>query len=486
MLHAPREPSPEGADRHKHLNTCEYLVSEMGIKHYLTDLSEHFPGIYQAPAEIDVLCIDLNTALHPICAHSPGRAEFKRNLCGYLDRVLRQRRPRQLAVFSDGQAVLAKASIQMKRRQKHLYDADDDRCISTLNITPGTPFMHFIDEVIVEYLGARSIPHHYSPSTEPNEGEIKLFQWLKRQARPDQNVCIIGDDADLIVLSLLNAPLLRVYIYTQKQFISIARLVEGLSTLCDRSFGLANHPIRRDVGLISLLLGNDYVGPLVRFKPALAGYRAFLRDKTGFLTGKHGQVNWGNFRRYVMKLERGPPPPTRGATPPRPDEAAIAYLTALEWNMRLYTGDVIPNFLPENKCIGVSTLQQHFPRRVAPPSIEPAWLHPDVYLLLLMPIVGRRYLPESLQAYMSDDSPIRHLFPDPCDRCVGFKRLIGDINARMESMEPSDFRVQIAAANAAYRQHLDAAHPSTALPIQPIQDALFGPSDSRRAVQLSV
>jgi 5'-3' exonuclease len=119
----------------------------MGIKNYLGSLSEQFPEVLQAtpPPTIDVLCIDLNAALHPICAHSSNQDEFQRNLCGYLDRLLRKRKPRRIAVFVDGQAVLAKASIQRKRRQKHLYEADDHRAISTLCITPGTPFMHFIE-----------------------------------------------------------------------------------------------------------------------------------------------------------------------------------------------------------------------------------------------------------------------------------------------------------------------------------------------------
>ena len=153
----------------------------------------------------------------------------------------------------------------------------------------------------------------------------------------------------------------------------------------------------------------------------------------------------------------------------RPSDASD-YLCTLDWNLRLYTGDVIPNFQSNSVNISILTLQRHFPRQVNIPSIEPAWLHPDVYLLLLMPIVGRRHLPESLQHYMADESPIRYLFPDPCDRCVEFKRVIREIQT--DDLEKSQFRVRISAANVEYRRHLNDVHPCSTLPIQQIQTAL--------------
>jgi len=188
-------------------------------------------------------------------------------------------------------------------------------------------------------------------------------------------------------------------------------------------------------------------------------------------TPKKGDT-WKAFAQEKRNKSSLPCPPHPVVAACRPDEA-LAYLHALEWNVRLYTGDAIPNFLPTCTSTSVATLQRHFPSRVVFPSIAPAWLHPDVYLLLLMPIVGRACLPEALQAYMADDSPIRHLFTDPCERCIQHKRTIGDLHAQMERMDALDFRTRMAAANADYRRHLDAQHPSTALPIQPIHDALF-------------
>jgi hypothetical protein len=437
----------------------------MGIKNYLSSLSENFPTMYQTPPGVDILCIDLNTALHPICAHSANNADFKRNLFGYLDKTIRKHRPKKVAIFADGQAVLAKAFTQMKRRQKHLYEADESNTISTLNLTPGTPFMNFIDAIVVEYLESKPNPYYYSPSTVPNEGEIKLFSWLKQF--PDARACIIGDDADLIVLSLVNTPLLDVYIYTQKKYISLCRLVQGLSDLVPaRAFGLAEHPIRADIGLISLLSGNDYLAHLVSFNKALVAYRSFVKESSGFLVLESGELDMTNFKKFVMRLECPNTSPTF-----QPSDASD-YMRALAWNARLYTGNVVPNFLPRYKGIDVATLRLNVPRMFIVPSIPPTWQHPDVYLLLLMPIVGKRHLPESLQAFMADDSPIRHLFPVPCDACIRFKHVIGEINAQINSLDKLQFRLLISPANAEYRLHIDRAHPHQALPIQEISAAL--------------
>ena len=51
------------------------------------------------------------------------------------------------------------------------------------------------------------------------------------------------------------------------------------------------------------------------------------------------------------------------------------------------------------------------------------WLDQEVYLLLLMPIVGKNLLPDKLKKYMNDDSPIRDLFPDPCPECIKWKKI---------------------------------------------------------------
>ena len=41
----------------------------MGIKNYLTNITETFPKILEkrTPKNIDILCVDLNSILHKVC-----------------------------------------------------------------------------------------------------------------------------------------------------------------------------------------------------------------------------------------------------------------------------------------------------------------------------------------------------------------------------------------------------------------------------------
>ena len=54
-------------------------------------------------------------------------------------------------------------------------------------------------------------------SKENNEGELKLFNWLKNTDYKKNSV-IVGNDSDLIILALAYRPLLNIYIYNYENF----------------------------------------------------------------------------------------------------------------------------------------------------------------------------------------------------------------------------------------------------------------------------
>jgi 5'-3' exonuclease len=436
----------------------------MGIKNYQSTLLALFPNITcQHVRPGNLLCIDVNTTLHEVCHRSRDREQFKRNLRQRLDQLINQIRPNQLSIFADGQAVLAKARTQIKRRNKYLY-SEPGQSIDTLNLTPGTPFMDYVDTIIGEYLREFSIETHYSSSKVPNEGEIKMFQWMKAQTA-DRAAVIVGNDADIIVLSLLNVPLLNVFVYNNRQFVSIFKLVRSLSELSTAKFDFKYHPVRRDVGLLSLLSGNDYLDHLVNFNEALRAYRRFLREERGFLIDRRGQVDLANFKKLLLKIET-----VDNSIHTARD--ASEYLKSLVWNLKLYTEEPIPNYLSRYNKINLATLLKHFPREIELPALNPQWQPDDVYLLLLMPITGKELVPDHLRSYMDDDSPIRDLFPDPCQQCIEFKKEISHLNSLSESLDREDYRFRSSELNKKYRLHLDQSHSVGELPIKRIERVL--------------
>jgi len=438
----------------------------MGIKKYTDNFINKFPSIITNRPKIHTVCVDVNGLLYIACNKSTNKESFKSKLYKCFNTIIKKNKPEFFALFTDGQAVLAKAKLQIKRRNKFLY-TDNTKNISTLNLTPGTPFMDFVDKIIKEYLDNLDIPSYYSPSIENNEGELKIFEWLKNN-RIDENICIIGDDADIIVLSLLNTPLLNVYIYNHYKYISLFKLIHNLAPIDSNRFNYKIHPIRKDIALLSILQGNDYNKKLSNFNDLFSAYEKF-KPNNGYLINKNNSINLNNFKIFLKNVYNND-------TKKYPKANAKKYIDSLLWNLDLYTGKIISNFLPLEYNINIQTLLKYMPYKINKVTAVDNWIHPDIYLLLLMPSVGKELLPDNLKHFMDKDSPIIDLFPDPCPECIFYKEKISELippdnNCSDEIKE--EYKSLSREINSCYNLHIEQEHNNDLLPIQRIQDALL-------------
>jgi 5'-3' exonuclease len=95
---------------------------------------------------------------------------------------------------------------------KSISDGDvfDTNCI-----TPGTEFMERVDGLVKKYIENRILHEpswqgleiYYSGHLVPGEGEHKVMQHIRQRRhhkgyRPNQRHCLVGQDADLIMLGL--------------------------------------------------------------------------------------------------------------------------------------------------------------------------------------------------------------------------------------------------------------------------------------------
>jgi len=436
----------------------------MGIKNYCTNILELFPEITtkKVPNNIDLLCIDVNTILHNICNKSNNNSEFKLNLIKEFDKIIKKMNPKHIALFTDGQATLAKAKLQIKRRQKYLYDKPSS--ISTLNLTPGTIFMDLVDHIIINYLKSLKIQTYYSSSNENNEGELKLFEYIINSELHDKNICIVGDDADIIILSLINTPILNLHIYNNRKFISLFKLVMKLSEMSETKFNYKYHPIRKDFSLLSLFLGNDYNKNISNFKNLLSAYKIVLNNKKGFLINKKGYLNLKSIKLLFNNLSYNPH--DRIYT----KNDVNNYFNSIIWNLKLYTGDVIPNYVPKYN-INIKTILAHFPDSIKFNKIDPKWQDKNVYLLLLMPIVGKELIPKNIQHFMDNDSSIKDLFPEPCQECIKFKSDIRQLLSDIDKYDEIEYKKLSSELNTKYKNHLENNHKIDELPIERIESA---------------
>lgn len=436
----------------------------MGIKNYLTNILETFPNIVSPnqPKNIEILAIDLNSILHNICPKTKNLKEFENKLILQLNKILKKIKPKEFYIFTDGQAVLAKAKTQINRRQKYLYS--ECKGISTLNLTPGTIFMNQVDNIIEKYLKKLDIITYYSSSKENNEGELKMFKYLNCKENYNKKICIYGDDSDLIVLSLMNTPILNLSIYNNFKFISLFKLVANLSYLSEVKFNFNNHPIRKDFALISLFLGNDYNKSISTFKNLLNAYKIVLSKKNGFLLNINGHLNLRNLKILLENL------PNEINCNLHSNIDVKNYFNCIIWNLNLYNNFTIPNFIPKYS-INIKTILKYFPEKLKIEKIQPKWLNKDVYLLLLMPVTGKELIPKHLQKHMEHDSIIKDLFPEPCNICINFKNKINQLNSD-SNIEENQLKALLYETNKKYRTHLDDFHPDNDLQIDRITSAL--------------
>lgn len=196
-------------------------------------------------------------------------------------------KPKIAYLSIDGVVPMAKMHQQRLRRYKspYLKEWENDikkrygiykeELLDTNQITPGTDFMRLLNESLqtaidTKYFG--DVQMFLSDSEKIGEGEHKIVADIREKALKDQNICIYGLDADLILLSLTipnnNVFLLRENVHIDASFAN-PLLYVSIPILADSVYheimkemsvkSLEKQRIIRDYVFLSFLLGNDFL-----------------------------------------------------------------------------------------------------------------------------------------------------------------------------------------------------------------------------------
>jgi len=461
----------------------------MGIKGFINKITTKFKCI-KKPSSVHTLCIDMNTILHGICHKSNDKFIFKKFLTKDLKKIIRMVKPTNyIAIFTDGQAVLAKAITQKKRRIKYLYGVPNG--LTTLHLTTGTPFMDFVDKIIQEFLDNISktlnIKTYYSPSTEKNEGELKLFEWLNRlnntkrcpSNNNSKNIVVYGQDSDLVVLAIKSTQS-NLYIINNYRYISINKLIRCIAFPLNSYFEFKDHPIKNDFTFLCMLLGNDYLPKICGFDNLWKAYIKLqnLPKYHYFLIKKNNTINFNNLKKLFNLM---PNVPIKYKNTIQNSKNSNNYLQSLLWNYELYSGKVYPNYIPSNNIhIDLKTLIKHMPSNLQISQNDnnwnTTWIDSDVYLLMLMPLTGKSILPTQLQPYMENNSSIKDLYPEPCSQCIELKLKLKNLimpNDNHTENQKNKLKHYASNTHNEYKNHLYDNHPYEELPIEKIKNALI-------------
>lgn len=221
------------------------------------DMKEHYDNLY----------LDMNGIIHP-CTHPedkpPPQTEDEMFIAiqEYIEMIMKMVKPKKLLYMAvDGVAPRAKMNQQRSRRFRAVQETEEkkariDSIIEELKekgvqnldkrptsnhfdsnvITPGTNFMMRLSQSLIEWINKKlestddPLWHKdliiiLSDASVPGEGEHKIMDFLRRQKsseayNPNTSHCLLGADADLIMLGLVthevNFTILREeFIYNQ-------------------------------------------------------------------------------------------------------------------------------------------------------------------------------------------------------------------------------------------------------------------------------
>lgn len=188
----------------------------MGIPSYYKKLIDTVKGLLTRTnsCKISYLWMDFNCLIYhclrrpdmPVYPGASGKEEweaiFLNEIIKYTNKVIAEVKPVEgVYIAIDGVVPMAKMRQQRLRRFKSAAFAEEGNW-DTNAITPGTEFMTKL-RYKLENLISKHPTWKLSSSDEPGEGEHKIMKaWNNKKGVH----AVYGLDADLIVLSLLNAP----------------------------------------------------------------------------------------------------------------------------------------------------------------------------------------------------------------------------------------------------------------------------------------
>ncbi len=242
--------------------------------------------------------------------------EFLKQIQTYLAKIVHEVRPTQgVYIAVDGVVPMAKMRQQRLRRFKSAWlarEAESEQW-DTNAITPGTQFMTSLRKALEGFCARRStdsMRYILSSSDEPGEGEHKIMQQWRTGDYPG-TYAVYGLDADLIVLSLLNAGehpcwLFREEMETEPEtgdeqycWLSINVLREYIQTQIGEGMRIEDYAFAMSV------LGNDFLPSSLSFKMRDDGHTNLLeclQKMPVCLINDSGTISWSGVEMLIFWL----------------------------------------------------------------------------------------------------------------------------------------------------------------------------------------
>lgn len=415
----------------------------MGITNYHTWLEETYP---QAHIQIqnnniyDYIYIDSNHILHHSIYNITTLEEFFDKIRHFFDVIFSNFIAKKAVYINiDGPSTYAKILLQRERRG----NMDCSKELSPLVLTPGTKVMEQIESVIHGYVEdlkqyyMQFKPEFYiSGNDEYGEGEIKVCKQII--ANKIGTHLVIGNDSDLVVLSMAIKPIVDINILFKAKYanklVSIKKLIELHAEKIGLTQNLANSCMRDDFVIVSLLMGNDYFPKISCIKNTKIWdvYFKFIKKEKCFMM-KDGCRYGKRFEMFMVELFNSLSIKYKkeivydfGGT--------RLYLEGLLWCLNMYqTGecskyDYVYDKKSQHPFMIAILANEHY---VVPKSL----VHPinsKLYPVFVLPSGAKEFVIEKYKYLLTDDMVKLN---ERCEICDGLRARLSELHKAIKIMK---------------------------------------------------
>jgi 5'-3' exonuclease len=294
----------------------------MGIPSYFAYLLRHHKRIVKRYAGelVDNLYLDSNSIVYDVVRTLPYPspdfdARLIQAVCEKLQFYLDFIQPKRVFIAFDGVPPMAKMKQQRERRYKSLLHAEPGPPTwNTVQITPGTKFMHALDAGLRAYFEPRAKTYTWfklSTSEEPGEGEHKIFEHMRQVSHADQTTLVYGLDSDLIILALNHLEYGRISLLREAP--AFKSKEGGLHVL---DVALLASEIRAKMGatklqdyiFLTLFLGNDFMPHFPALNLRTTGFDTLLQTYRACVAPHEhlfrGSVQWPVVYKLIAALAK--------------------------------------------------------------------------------------------------------------------------------------------------------------------------------------
>ncbi len=450
----------------------------MGIDNFHNWLKDNYKQCFISCSKKNIynyIYIDANHILHNSMNGAKTEEAFVSKLYSVLDLLFCNfLATKKIVIAIDGTSPYSKIILQRKRRSQGIKNVDTNK-LNSLHLTPGTDFMDRVNNYMEKYIEKMEKKYKFvkvefeiSPTTEPDEGEIKIFRKILKYSKDDpySDHLVIGNDADLVILAMALKKTNNIHILIRhKKFIELLDVDELTNKFCGivPSMLLNTKNWKHDFCMVSLMMGNDYLPKLnyIKYETIWKSYFDTIKQtRKSLIENCHfnRSVMIKFFENIILNISNH----FRKFNKKKYNENMIGdYLEGLLWCLKMYESGTCPkydytfNYKRSPSPCDILHYLKNKKGVISIPSSKTPPINSNIYTLLLIPKKARNLIPKKYQKLVDND--LKYIYEmEDCKICNKLRSKLSYYHKQLKQTindDTTEIRKGISSITLQYSEH---------------------------------